>query len=70
MVTIGMNYKVLPGKEGTFETAFRKVITAMQKPGGAGAPKVSETLTLTLSLDLARGHHVAQRTLVKHVQSQ
>ena len=29
MVTIGMNYKVLPGKEETFEKAFRKVITAM-----------------------------------------
>jgi heme-degrading monooxygenase HmoA len=30
MVTIGMNYKVLPGKENTFETAFRKVIVAMK----------------------------------------
>ena len=29
MVTIGMNYKVLPGKEATFENAFRKVIGAM-----------------------------------------
>jgi len=29
MVTIGMNYKVLPGKEETFENAFRKVIKAM-----------------------------------------
>ncbi len=29
MVTIGMNYNVLPGKEETFETAFRKVVTAM-----------------------------------------
>lgn len=29
MVTIGMNYRVLPGKEETFETAFRKVIKAM-----------------------------------------
>ena len=34
MVTIGMNYKVLPGKEGTFETAFRKVIIAMQNIAG------------------------------------
>jgi heme-degrading monooxygenase HmoA len=30
MVTIGMNYKVLPGKEATFESAFRKVIHAMR----------------------------------------
>ena len=29
MVTIGMNYKVLPGKEETFEKAFNKVVTAM-----------------------------------------
>jgi len=29
MVTIGMNYKVLPGKEATFENAFRKVMGAM-----------------------------------------
>ena len=29
MVTIGMNYKVIPGKEETFETAFNKVVKAM-----------------------------------------
>lgn len=29
MVTIGMNYNVLPGKEQTFENAFRKVVKAM-----------------------------------------
>lgn len=29
MVTIGMNYKVLSGKEETFENACRKVIKAM-----------------------------------------
>ncbi len=34
MVTIGMNYKVLPGKEATFETAFRKVINAMRSIKG------------------------------------
>jgi len=34
MVTIGMNYKVLPGKEETFETAFRKVIHAMRDIAG------------------------------------
>lgn len=30
MVTIGMNYEVLPGKEETFENAFRNVVKAMQ----------------------------------------
>ena len=30
MVTIGMNYRVLPGKEETFENAFRNVVKAMQ----------------------------------------
>lgn len=29
MVTIGMNYRVLPGKEEVFETAFRKVLRAL-----------------------------------------
>ena len=29
MVTIGMNYKVLPGKEATFERAFNNVLGAM-----------------------------------------
>lgn len=34
MVTIGMNYRVLPGKEETFENAFRKVVHAMQSIEG------------------------------------
>ena len=29
MVTIGMNYRVRPGKETIFEEAFRKVVNAM-----------------------------------------
>lgn len=29
MVTIGMNYNVISGKEETFEKAFNKVVTAM-----------------------------------------
>ena len=29
MVTIGMNYKVIQGKEETFERAFNKVVRAM-----------------------------------------
>lgn len=36
MVTIGMNYKVLPGKEATFENAFNKVVTAMKGMDGHG----------------------------------
>jgi len=34
MTTIGMNYKVLPGKEEVFENAFRKVIHAMRSIQG------------------------------------
>lgn len=30
MVTIGMNYKVLPGKENTFENACNGVLKAME----------------------------------------
>ncbi len=29
MITIGMNYRVLPDKEEVFENAFRKVLKAM-----------------------------------------
>lgn len=34
MVTIGMNYKVRPGKEAVFEEAFRKVVHAMRNMEG------------------------------------
>ena len=34
MVTIGMNYEVLPGKEATFENAFRKVLGVMNDTAG------------------------------------
>ena len=34
MVTIGMNYSVLPGKEDVFEGACRKVIEVMGEAGG------------------------------------
>lgn len=40
MVTIGMNYKVLAGKEETFETAFRKVIHAMRDISGHAKSKM------------------------------
>ena len=34
MVTIGMNYSVLPGKEQVFEDAFKQVLKVMsQSPG-------------------------------------
>lgn len=34
MVTIGMNYKVLPGKEDVFENAFRSVLKVMNEMEG------------------------------------
>ncbi len=34
MVTIGMNYKVIPGKEEVFENAFAKVIGVMNDMEG------------------------------------
>ena len=34
MVTIGMNYRVLPGKEQTFEGAFNKVVELMKTMEG------------------------------------
>lgn len=34
MVTIGMNYEVLPGKEAVFERAFKQVLSVMgESPG-------------------------------------
>lgn len=40
MVTIGMNYKVLPDKEEIFESAFRKVIHAMASIEGHTSSKL------------------------------
>jgi heme-degrading monooxygenase HmoA len=34
MVTIGMNYQVLPGKEPVFERAFNQVLEVMGQDGG------------------------------------
>lgn len=34
MVTIGMNYKVIPEKESVFEDAFRKVLKVMEEMEG------------------------------------
>lgn len=44
MVTIGMNYKVLPGKEETFETAFRKVIQAMKSISGHTSTRMARDI--------------------------
>ncbi len=31
MLTVGMNYKIIPGKEKSFESAFRGVVKAMNE---------------------------------------
>ena len=40
MVTIGMNYDVIPGKEKTFEDAFMKVLGAMENMPGHSESKL------------------------------
>jgi heme-degrading monooxygenase HmoA len=40
MVTIGMNYQVLPGKEDTFEAACERVLEVMQEAGGHDSSSV------------------------------
>jgi heme-degrading monooxygenase HmoA len=40
MVTIGMNYRVLPGKEQLFESTFRKVIHALRNLEGHTGSKM------------------------------
>ncbi len=49
MVTIGMNYKVLPGKEGNFEAAFRAVIHAMRGITGHTQSKMFRDIDDALS---------------------
>jgi heme-degrading monooxygenase HmoA len=34
MITVGMNYKVIPGKEKTFEDAFASVLEVMKTSAG------------------------------------
>ncbi len=34
MVTIGMNYKIIPGKEEVFENAFKSIIKVMNEMEG------------------------------------
>lgn len=49
MVTIGMNYKVLPGKQEVFESAFRKVIHAMRDMAGHSGSKMYRDIDDALS---------------------
>lgn len=34
MITVGMNYRVIPGKQQSFEDKFRAVITALEAADG------------------------------------
>lgn len=34
MITVGMNYRVLPGKQGEFEEKFRSVLQALNQAEG------------------------------------
>jgi len=36
MITVGMNYEIIEGKETQFEAAFEKVLGAMQSMAGHG----------------------------------
>ncbi len=45
MVTIGMNYRVLPGKEATFENAFVKVVKAMNGIAGHGETQMFKDIS-------------------------
>lgn len=40
MVTIGMNYQVLPGKEEVFEAAFARVLEAIEAADGHNASRL------------------------------
>lgn len=45
MVTIGMNYKVIKGKEKTFEEAFGKVVSALAGIEGHGESHMFRDIT-------------------------
>ena len=40
MVTVGMNYRILPGKEQAFESVFKAVVAAMDTAPGHSASKL------------------------------
>lgn len=44
MVTIGMNYHVLPGKEDVFESAFARVLEAIREADGHDESKLYKGL--------------------------
>jgi len=44
MVTIGMNYHVLPGKEEVFEAAFARVLEAIESADGHHASRLYKSV--------------------------
>jgi heme-degrading monooxygenase HmoA len=49
MITIGMNYKVLPGKEDNFERMFKSVLYSLQSVVGHGKSALYQDVTDRLS---------------------
>jgi heme-degrading monooxygenase HmoA len=45
MITIGMNYKVLPGKEEHFERMFKNVLHSLQSVAGHGKSALYNNVT-------------------------
>jgi len=45
MITIGMNYKVLPGKEDNFERMFKNVLHSLQSTAGHGKSALYREVT-------------------------
>ena len=45
MITIGMNYKVLPGKEDNFERMFKNVLHSLQSVEGHGKSALYQDVT-------------------------
>ena len=45
MITIGMNYKILPGKEDNFERMFKNVLHGLQSVVGHGKSALYQDVT-------------------------
>ena len=45
MITIGMNYKILPGKEDNFERMFKNVLSSLQAVTGHGKSALYKDVT-------------------------
>ena len=45
MITIGMNYKILPGKEDNFERMFKSVLNSLQTVTGHGKSALYKDVT-------------------------